>query len=166
MKEKTKKSQGINNPNSQKKRGRNSSTSDDKNYLLLAQRIQADFENYKKRSQKEKEEFASFANTGLILQILPVLDNFRLATKHLPKNLENDNWAQGVLQIEKQLEQIMKDEGVEEIKSVGEKFNPLIHEAMEQLDSDKETGTIIEEVQRGYKLKDKIIRHAKVKVSK
>jgi molecular chaperone GrpE len=138
----------------------------DKDYLLMAQRIQADFENYKKRSQKEKEEFANYANTGLILQILPILDNFRLATKHLPEDLENHNWAQGVLHIEKQLEQVMEAEGVEEIKSVGEKFDLSVHDAVEEVKSKEEKGIIIEEIQKGYKLKDKIIRHAKVKVSK
>lgn len=145
---------------------KNNKQHEDVNYLLVAQRIQADFENYKKRTQKEKEEFANYANTDLILQILPILDNFRLATKHLPQDLKDNNWAQGVLQIEKQLEQIIKDMGLEEIKSVGEKFDSNSHDAVEEVESEEEKGIITEEVQKGYKLKDKIIRHAKVKVSK
>ena len=132
----------------------------------LCKRIQADFENYKKRSQKEREEFSKYVNLDLILQIIPIMDNFQLATKHLPKELKDNNWAQGVLHIEKQFEQVLSGEGVEAIQSLGEQFNPHLHEAIEEVASAKPKGEIIEEILKGYKLNDKIIRHAKVKVSK
>lgn len=132
----------------------------------VLKRVQADFENYKKRSQQEKESFAIYANTDLIIKILPVIDNFYLATKHLPKELENNNWAQGVLQIEKQLTQVLLSEGVEKIEVLGKKFDPYVHEAIEAIDSERPPDEIIEEVQPGYKINEKILRHAKVKIAK
>lgn len=132
----------------------------------LCMRVQADFENYKKRSQKEKEDFSKYANTDLILQILPIIDNFQLATKHLPVEIADNNWAKGVLQIEKQLEQVLVAEGLTEIDSVGNQFDPYLHEAIEEIPSERPEGEIIEEITRGYRLNDKIIRHAKVKVAK
>jgi molecular chaperone GrpE len=131
----------------------------------LCKRIQADFENYKKRSQREKDEFSKYAKTDLILQILPILDNFKLATLHLPAELAENNWTVGVLQIEKQLEQVLKNEGVEPIETVGQSFDTYHHEAVEEVESEKPPGEIIEEVLAGYKLNGKVIRHAKVKVS-
>lgn len=132
----------------------------------LCMRVQADFENYKKRSQKEKEDFSKYANADLILQILPIIDNFQLATKHLPAEIEENNWVKGVLQIEKQLEQVLVAEGVTAIEAIGNQFDPYLHEAIEEVPSERPEGEIIEEVTRGYRLNDKIIRHAKVKVAK
>lgn len=131
-----------------------------------AKRLQADFENYKRRTQEDKAQFSLYANTDLILQILPVLDNFRLAVRHLPKELVENNWVAGVRHIETQLEQILQAEGVSPIPTIGESFDPHQHEAVEEVESEKPPGEITEEVQRGYRLQDKVIRHAKVKVSK
>jgi molecular chaperone GrpE len=128
-------------------------------------RIQADFENLKKRSTNERIEYSRYANTDLILQILPVLDNFRLAVKHLPRELEENAWVAGVRHIEAQLKQILQGEGVVEIESIGEQFDPNLHEAIEEIESEKPPGEIVEEIQRGYSLNDKVIRHSKVKVS-
>lgn len=132
----------------------------------ICKRIQADFENYRKRSQKEKEEFGRYANEDLVLRILPVKDNLSLATEHLPKKMRDDNWVRGVLQIEKQLEQILAQEGVEKIESLGRHFDPHLHEAVEEVESERPPGEIVEEVLAGYQLSDKVIRPAKVKVSK
>lgn len=132
----------------------------------LLKRVQADFENFRKRSQREKEEFAHFANTDLILKILPVLDNFKLALEHLPKDLEKNEWVHGIWHIEKQLQQVLNDEGVQEITTLGQEFDPYLHEAVEEVESKLPAGTVIEEILAGYTLKDKVIRHAKVKVSK
>jgi molecular chaperone GrpE len=132
----------------------------------LYMRIQADFENYKKRSQKEREDFSKYANTDLILQILPIIDNFQLATKHLPEDIADNNWVKGVLQIEKQLEQVLAAEGVTAIEAIGSQFDPYLHEAIEEVPSERPGGEIIEEVTKGYRLNDRIIRHSKVKVAK
>lgn len=129
-------------------------------------RVQADFDNYRKRTQKEREEFGQYLNTDLILRLIPTLDNFQLALKHLPKELENDNWVQGIWHIEKQLEQTLADEGVQKIPTQGQNFDHNLHEAIEEVESDLPEGQITEEILSGYKLKDKVIRHAKVRVSK
>jgi len=130
------------------------------------QRTQADFINYKKRSAEEHLEFCKKANAELIYDLLPVLDNFQLAAKHIPQNLENDNWTQGIKQIEKQLESVLESEGLQRIKTVGEQFDPAIHEAVEHVSSDKPEDEITEEVLSGYKFDGQILRPAKVKVAK
>lgn len=132
----------------------------------LLQRVQADFENFRKRSQKEKEEFAKYANTDLILRILPILDNFKLALLHQPKDLKKNEWAHGIWHIEKQLQQVLSEEGVQKIPTEGQRFDPNLHEAIEEVQSDAPAHQIVEEVLAGYILGDKVIRHAKVKVSK
>lgn len=134
-----------------------------RNQLL---RTQADFDNYRKRTQKEKETFGQFLNTDLILRFIPVLDNFRLALKHLPKELEGNEWVQGIWHIERQLEQVLTDEGVTEIKSIGEVYDHNLHEAIEEVESEVPPGTVTEEIVRGYKQGDRVIRSAKVKISK
>jgi molecular chaperone GrpE len=129
-------------------------------------RVQADFDNYRKRTQKEKEEFGQFLNTDLIARIIPTLDNFKLALKHLPKELEGNEWVKGIWHIERHLEQTLQEEGVTEIISEGMPFDPELHEAIEEVTSGTPPGTITEEILKGYKLNNKVIRHAKVKVSK
>lgn len=132
----------------------------------LLKRVQADFENYRKRTQKDQEDYTKYAKADLILQILPVLDNFRLAIIHLPKELEQNAWVTGVRHIETQLEQILQGEGVQEIETIGKQFDHKFHEAVEEVESEKPPGEIVEEVTKGYLLLDKVIRHAKVKVAK
>lgn len=131
----------------------------------ILQRVQADFDNYRKRSIREKEDFAKYVNTDLILRVLPVLDNFKLALMHQPKEVKTSSWAEGIRHIERQLEQILSDEGLSEIPAVGQKFNPEFHEAVEEVASEKPPGTITEEILKGYTLSEKVIRHSKVKVS-
>jgi len=140
-------------------------TAGEKELQNLLKRVQADFENYKKRAHREKEEFVRYANSDLILQLLPILDNFQLAIKHLPKELEGNSWVEGIRHIETQFEQILKSEGVTKIPTYNEKYDPYLHEAVEEVISKKPRGEITEEVLTGYKLKDKVIRHSKVKVS-
>lgn len=131
----------------------------------LLKRVQADFENYRKRTQKEKEEFAKYANTDLILKILPLLDNLNLAIKHIPAEISQNEWVSGIRHIKTQLEQIIASEGVQPIHSLGEPYDPHLHEVIEEVPSSKKRGIIVEEVLKGYKLNEKIIRHPKVKVS-
>lgn len=130
-------------------------------YLNGWKRAKADFINYKKEQEQIFEEFIKFSNQNLILQILPVLDNFNLALKHLPKEFENNEWAKGILYIKTQLEDILKNQGVEEIKTIGEKFNPEFHEVVS---GDEQGDVIVEEIQKGYMLHGKLVRAAKVKV--
>lgn len=130
------------------------------------QRTQADFVNYKNQVNEDRVKLLKSANTDLIHQLLPVLDNFQLAAKHIPKNLENDNWAQGIKQIEKQFEDILFSVGLERIESIGQMFDPAVHEAVDHVKSDKPEDEIVEEVLAGYKFDNNILRPAKVKVSK
>jgi molecular chaperone GrpE len=137
-------------------------------YLAGWQRARADFLNYKKEEMERIQGLLKYSQEEFILKILPVLDSFDLAEKNLSENLKDDETVKGLLQIKIQLKDFLKNQNLEEIKSVGEKFNPEIHEAVEQieLDQEKESGVIIEEVQKGYKINNRLLRPAKVKVTK
>jgi molecular chaperone GrpE len=131
-------------------------------------RALADYKNFKKRQSENEKELIKYSNENLILEILPVLDNFRHAYKGLPKEMEGNAWAEGIKYIKAQFEDVLRNSGVEEIKSVGEEFDPEIHEAVEEIKSkDKKfkKGVIVEEVIKGYRLNGKVIRAAKVKVA-
>lgn len=123
-------------------------------YLAGWQRAKADFINARKDEEKSRAEFAKYAAEKVLREILPILDS-----------LEKIGNADGTA-IYKQLMQILKREGVEEIKSVGLVFNPMYHEALGQTETDKkeEDGVILEELQKGYMLYDKVLRPSKVKV--
>lgn len=130
------------------------------------QRTQADFINFKNQTVKERAQVANAAKANLIEEILPVLDNFALAAKHLPAKLEKDNWAEGVQQIEKQLETILSNSGLKKIETIGQQFNPEVHEAIEEVESEKPADEIVEEVTAGYTFGGLVVRPAKVKTSK
>lgn len=127
-------------------------------------RALADYENYKKRSEEDKKELVQYACENLIQEILPVLDNFQNAYKALPEDLKENSWAEGIKYIKNQLQDVLKNNGVEAIKSIGEKFNPEIHEAVEKVKSKDKKDVVVEEVVKGYKMKGKVIRAAKVKI--
>ena len=129
------------------------------------QRCQADFTNYRRQVDEDRKKLIKIANLDLIESILPVLDNFQLAAKHAPKELENNNWAIGIKQIEKQLENILEDEGLTKIETVGQQFDPALHEAIEHVPSEKPEDEITEEISSGYQFDGQIVRPAKVKVS-
>ena len=133
-------------------------------YLAGWQRARADFLNYKKEEAKRLGSLAFFAQAEVILNILPILDNFE---KAFQENQKDSETIQGFLQIKKQVEEVLKNFGVEEIKTIGEKFDPNFAEAKEEIEvKDKEQGIIVEEIQKGYTLQGKIIRPAKVRVAK
>jgi molecular chaperone GrpE len=136
-------------------------------YLTGWQRARADLINYKKEEMERVGELIKFSANGLILKILPILDNFEIAEKKLPENLKRDENIKGVLQIKNQILNFLKEQGVEEIKSVGERFDPNFHEVVGEVEAkDKEPGTIVEEIQKGYKINGRLLRPAKVKVAK
>lgn len=151
-------------------------------YLNGWKRAQADYQNLKRDMEKEKVELAKFANLSLLLELLPVLDNFSRAVQHLPEDKsgeaprtgqagsgsagKNDEWVKGVLAIQQQLQSILSGMGVTEVPAEG-MFNPELHETVGDGDGqDAATGTILEVVQPGYLLYGKLIRPAKVKVAK
>ncbi|MCX6730070.1 MAG: nucleotide exchange factor GrpE [Candidatus Portnoybacteria bacterium] len=126
-------------------------------YLGGWQRAKADLINYKKEQESKISEIFKFANEGLIYEILPVLDSFELAIKH--------GADEGTKQLYNQLKGILKNQGLEEIQALGEKFNPEFHESVGEAESG-EQGIVAEEIQKGYKFNNKIIRASKVKINK
>lgn len=138
----------------------NSEIEELKNQLL---RLQADFVNYKNRTEREKSNSIILANEGLILKLLPVLDNFNRAFTHV--NVE-DEAIKGFVMIKEQFESILKTEMVEEIESDGAVFDPNLHNAvMTESKDGVESGIVLETFEKGYKIKDKVIRPSMVKVS-
>ncbi|OIA99896.1 nucleotide exchange factor GrpE [Paenibacillus sp. LC231] len=129
-------------------------------------RVQADFDNFRRRTQKEKEDLGKYASSKLITELLPVIDNFERALQASEENPEFESFSKGVSMIFRQLESVLATEGLTAMKSVGEPFNPEYHQAIMQVDSEEyEEGIVVEEVQKGYMLKDKVLRPAMVKVS-
>ncbi|MCD6528499.1 nucleotide exchange factor GrpE [bacterium] len=142
-------------------------------YLAGWKKAQANLINYKKEEAERFKNFFELEKAKMILEILPILDNFQKAAcqKFLKENSTGqekiNQVIKGFLQIKKQLEDLLKKEGVEEIKSLGEKFDPNFHHAIEEIESkERESGKILEVVQKGYKLKGRVLRPAKVKVVK
>lgn len=129
-------------------------------------RVQADFDNFRRRTLKEKEELAKYASAKLVENILPTVDNFERAIQAASLNKDYESLAKGVDMIFRQLMVTMENEGLAAMNAVGEPFNPEFHQAVMQVESDEfEDGIVIEEIQKGYILKDKVIRPAMVKVS-
>jgi len=134
-------------------------------YLNGWKRERADFLNYKKDEMEKIGQLVKYANEELILKIIPILDNIYLAESHVPAELKDHKWIEGFNQIKNQLSDFLLKEGIEAIKTVGEKFDPNTMEAVGEAEG-KEKNVVVEEAQRGYTMHGKIIRPAKVKVSK
>lgn len=130
-------------------------------------RVQADFDNYKKRLEKEKIEFIKFANEGIIAEILKILDDFERAVEAGRIKHDFDILYKGIGMIHKDLRDFLREEGIKEIEAKGKPFNPHEHEAMMQEETDAHPEDyIIEELQKGYTLNGRVIRPSKVKVAK
>lgn len=135
-------------------------------YLAGWQRSRADFLNYKKEAMERISEILEYGKEEFILKILPVLDSFDRAIKEVQiMNPKEKELVKGFLQIREQLKNFLKDQGLKEIECEGKKFNPNFHEVIEEIESSKESGTIIEEVEKGYELHGKVIRPARVKIA-
>lgn len=131
------------------------------------QRVQADFVNFKRRAQEDKQESLKFANGQLILKILPIVDEFHMALKQPDSNDSSGSWREGFDLIYRKLDQTLESVGVTRIKPCGMPFDPFEHEALSQLEStEHKEGTIIEVIRDGYKLHDRVLRPAQVIVAK
>lgn len=129
------------------------------------QRAVADLENTRRRSRQELAERTQYANEQLVLKLLPLLDNFQRALAHAPEGID-PNWVDGIKLIARQFEDILGSQGVSSIPAVGEKFDPSQHEAIASEQTDEhEEGTVVEEMQRGYRLHRKVLRPTLVKVA-
>ncbi len=130
-------------------------------------RLSAEFENQRKRTQKEKEEFVKYANEKLILELIDIMESFERGLENAKESEDKDKLIQGMELIYRQLKNVLEKNGLVPIKALGEKFDPYKHEAMMQTPSDdEEEGTILEEFSRGYMLNNKVIRYSKVRVSR
>ncbi len=131
-------------------------------YLAGWKRERADFLNFKKTESKRIEKYINITKDELILDFLPILDNIYLAEKELP---QENNWTKGFLGIKAQIEDFLKKQGVKEIVCLNKDFNPHFHEAVEEVKGEK-PGIIVKVIQKGYMLNNKVIRPARVKVTK
>jgi len=129
-------------------------------------RLHAEFENARKRFNKEREAFLKYANEALIMEFLPIVDNMEMAEKHIKDAKDFSAVRRGVDMIHGQIQKFLKDLGVEKLKSTGEKFDPNLHEVIEVLESDNEDEIVVEELKPGYRLSGKLLRPASVKVAK
>ncbi|OGP72773.1 MAG: nucleotide exchange factor GrpE [Deltaproteobacteria bacterium RBG_16_50_11] len=130
-------------------------------------RMAADFDNYKKRAVKEKEDWVKFSNEDLLKAILPFIDNLERAVNHAEKVKDTGVMIEGVRLTLQQLHQILNRFGVSPIESIGKPFDPTFHEAMLMVETDKhEPNQVVEEFQKGYLLNDRLLRPATVSVSK
>lgn len=133
-------------------------------YISYSQRLQADFENYKRHSEKQNAEIIKYANEQLISNIL---DSYEDLERALNQSNNEKELRKGVELIYSKLKDILEKEGLKEIPTEGEKFDPFKHEAlMAENNDDFENGYIIEELMKGYTLKDKVLKYSKVKVCK
>ena len=133
-------------------------------YLAGWQRARADFSNYKKDESLRFQEFANYANESLIRDLIPVLDSFDLGISALEKV---GNVDKGIYMIRTKLEDVLRDYGLQRIKiEIGKPIDLNVAEAILEVETDGEAGIVLEEIEAGYKLKDKVIRPARVKVSK
>lgn len=138
-----------------------------KDYLDQLLRSRADYANYKRRAEQEKQELIRYGNANLITQLLPVLDDFERAFLTVPSGLDKLTWVEGIALVHRKLQLILEKEGLKPIQADGQRFNPMEHEAIAYEDrADVEDGTILAEVQRGYKLGDRVLRPTLVRVAR
>jgi molecular chaperone GrpE len=128
------------------------------------QRERADAMNLKRRTDEERTKLAEFYKAMIVQELLPALDNLERAIKHTPKDLASHDYVKGVKNVLKQFEQCFAQLGVKRIKTVGEIFDPRLHEAIQMEEGDGTVEVVCEELQPGYRIGDDIIRHAMVKV--
>jgi len=129
-------------------------------------RTQADFDNFRRRTRLDQEAAQKYRAQSIVSDILPALDNFERALQIEANNEQTKSLLQGMNMVYNQLVQALQNEGVETIKSVGEPFDPHLHQAVMQVEDENfEPNTVVEELQKGYKLKDRVIRPAMVKVN-
>jgi molecular chaperone GrpE len=129
------------------------------------QRAAADMANMRRRHEQDRQEYVKRANEELIRSVLPVLDSFDLALAAIPEELEDRTWVDGIVLVERQLRGVLERAGVSPIEAGGKVFDPNEHEAVMNEESDQPEGTVTGELQRGYKLHDRVIRPAMVKVA-
>ena len=132
------------------------------NYLTNWQRAQADFLNYKRRSEEEKKEVNQLANSALMLSLLPALDDLERAFTSIPPDLVKLGWVDGIRLIKQKLRASLEAQGLSPIQALGEPFDPKLHQAV--MHGKGQEGIVVEELQKGYQLYDRILRPTMVVV--
>lgn len=136
-------------------------------YLEDYKRARADFVNLKRRTDNERNTISLEARERLILRVLPIIDDFQRAVSNVPENLKSEPWVNGVTLIENKLKKLLDQEGITEIPAENTEFNPHLHEAVyRDEEAQGERDWVSEVYQKGYKMGDKVIRHAMVKVGR
>jgi len=133
-------------------------------YLANWQRAEADLVNYKRRTDQEKSEMAASNTAGIMLNLLPVIDDFERAFEAIPEEARNESWVEGMRLIERKLMSYLESIGLCKMKSLGQLFDPNLHEAVCHIEGDE--GKIVEEFRTGYMLKDRLLRAPMVAVGK
>lgn len=136
------------------------------NLTLALQQERADAINIRRRHEEQLANLKDLIKSNVVEELLPIIDNFERALKHIPEDLVENDYIKGVNGVVKQFEKTLGDIGVIRIKTVGEPFNPNLHEAVSLEDGDGEKEIVSEELQAGYMLGNSVIRHAMVKVTK
>jgi molecular chaperone GrpE len=136
-------------------------------YLDGWQRARAEFANYKRRIEREQVDLTQNISANVLARILPVLDDFDLAMKNAPADDESAKWTQGILLVHRKLNDLLAKEGISRIEAEGLPFDPNVHEAVMHVEVDGQpSGQVIEVLRQGYKLGDRVLRPALVKVAK
>ena len=128
------------------------------------QRERADATNLRRRYEEQIASLQTLAKASVVRDLLPIIDNFERALKHVPKELANNDYVKGIQSIAKQFEQTLEQLGVHRIKTVGQPFNPHLHEAVSMEDGDGDQEMVCEELQPGYQMGNEVLRHAMVRV--
>lgn len=143
----------------------NDATSDATNERYI--RLAAEYDNYRKRVAKEREQLYQMATGDIMKEMLPVLDNLDRATEHRNSETSLEEYVSGIALIEDQLRTVLSHAGLEVMEVVGQPFDPTLHDAIMQMESEEyDSGIVVQEVEKGYLLRDRVIRHAKVVVAK
>lgn len=130
------------------------------------QRAQADFTNYRRRVEQERDEFIKYAEAGLIRDLLPILDDLERALQSLPPELRGLTWVEGIALIERKIRTLLEAHGLTPIEALGKEFDPLQHEAVMRDGEPGERMVVTGELQRGYRLRDRVLRPTLVRVGK
>lgn len=128
-------------------------------------RLQADFDNFRRRMDREREELRGFVTGAILKDFLPVYDNLERALKFMPQNQETQSWRAGLEMTLKGFNEVFSRFGVTPIVTLGEPFNPRVHEAVQQVDSAQPEGIIVEELLKGFQWREQVLRASLVKVS-
>ncbi len=136
-------------------------------YEIMTKRAMADYDNYKKRTQKEKEDISHYANEKLIMDLLPITDNMERAIDSFRDDPAFKDYHEGIMMVLNQIYQLLGKYDVKEIEALGKEFDPYLHHAVAQEEnSDQKSNTIVEVLLKGYTMNDKVIRPSMVKVAK